>query len=63
MEDTTRSLENQDDNLRRPKEECEESNEEEWRTTVENEEQCDEIEVPLSDNGGDPPTNKQRISL
>ncbi len=53
----------QDDNLRRPEEECEESDEEEWRITVEDEEQCDEIEVPLSDNDGEPPTNKHRISL
>jgi hypothetical protein len=52
----------QDDNLRRPEEECKQSNEEEWRITVEDEEQRDEFEVPLSDNEGEPPTNKQRIS-
>ncbi len=53
----------QDDNLRRPEEECEESDEEVWRITVGDEEQCDEIEVSLSDSEGDPPTTKQRISL
>jgi hypothetical protein len=53
----------QDDNLRRPEEECEESDEEDWRITVEDEEQCDEIEVSLSDNDREPPTKRQRISL
>ncbi len=53
----------QDDNLRRPDEECEESDEEEWRITTEDEEQYDEIEVPLSDNDGEPPSNKQIVSL
>jgi hypothetical protein len=33
-----------DDNLRRPEEECEVSDEEDWRITVEDEEQCDENE-------------------
>ena len=32
----------QDDNLKRPEEECEQSNEEDWRITVEDEEQCDD---------------------
>jgi hypothetical protein len=54
----------QDDNLRRPEEECEESNEEDWRIAVlEDAEQCDEIKVSLSDNDGEPPTKRQRISL
>jgi hypothetical protein len=77
MEDTTRSLKNvsdqtkhynksdtsQDDNLRRPEEECEVSDEEDWRITVEDAEQCDENEVSLSDNDREPPTKRQRISL
>ena len=53
----------QDDNLRRPEEECEVSDEEDWRITVEDEEQCDEIEVSLSDNDREPPTKRQRISI
>jgi hypothetical protein len=53
----------QDDNLRRPEEECEESNEEDWRITVEDEEKCDGIEFPLCDSQGEPPTNRQRILL
>jgi hypothetical protein len=35
----------QDDNLRRPEEECEVSDEEDWRIIVEDKEQCDENEV------------------
>ncbi len=53
----------QEGNLRRPEEECEESDEEDWRITVEDEKQCDENEVSLSDDGGEPPTKRQRISL
>ena len=53
----------QDDNLRRSEEECKESDEEDWRITVEDEEECDGIEVPLSDNKGEPQTNRHRISL
>ncbi len=49
--------------LRRSEEECEVSDEEDWRITVEDEEQCDENEVSLSDNDGEPPTKRQRISL
>jgi hypothetical protein len=45
----------QDDNLRRHEEECEESNKEDKRITVEDEEQCDEIEVSLIDNDGELP--------
>jgi hypothetical protein len=75
MEDTTRSLEiyqtkhyiksdtSQEHNLRRLEEECDVSNEEDWRVTVEDEEQCDENEVSLSGNDGEPPTKRQRISL
>jgi hypothetical protein len=48
----------QDDNLRRPEEECEVSDEEDWRITVEDEEQCDENEVLLSDDDGEPQTKK-----
>jgi hypothetical protein len=66
MEDTTRSLENvsektlyqsdtsQDDNLRRPEEECGVSDEEDWRIAVEDEGQCDENEVSLSDDDVEP---------
>ncbi len=53
----------QDDDLRRPQEECEQSNEEDWRITVEDEEQCDDNEVSLSDNDGELPTKRERISL
>ncbi len=53
----------QDDNLRRPDEECEESNKEDWMITVEEEEQCDGIEIPSSDNEGKPTPNKQKISI
>ncbi len=53
----------QDDDLRRPEEECEVSDDEDWQITVEDEEQCDENEVSLSDNDGEPPTKRQRISL
>jgi hypothetical protein len=47
----------QDDSLRRLEEECEESKD--WRITVEDEEHCDGIEVPLSDSKGEPPTNNK----
>ncbi len=63
MKNNNKSDTSQDDNLRRSEEECEQSDEEEWRMTVEDEEQCDEIEVLLSDNDGKTPTNRQRISL
>jgi hypothetical protein len=53
----------QDDKIRRPEEKCEQIDEEEWRITVEDKDQCDEIEVLLSDNDGEPPTNRQRNSL
>ena len=53
----------QDDNLRRPEEECEQSDEEDWRITVEDEEQCDDNEVSLSDDDGEPQSKRQRISL
>jgi hypothetical protein len=53
----------QDDNLRRPEEECEVSDEEDWRITVEDEKQCDENEVSLSDDDGEPQSKRQRISL
>ncbi len=49
--------------LRRPEGECEQSDEEDWRITVEDEEQCDDNEVSLSDDGGELPTKRQRISL
>jgi hypothetical protein len=53
----------QDDNLRRPEEECEVSDEDDWRITVEDEEQYDENEVSLSDNDGEPQSKRQRTSL
>jgi hypothetical protein len=45
----------QEDNLRRLEEECEESYEEDWRITVEDEQQCVGIENALSDNKGGAP--------
>ena len=56
-------LGSQDDDLRRPEEECEQSDEEDWRITVEDEEQCDDNEVSLSDDDGEPQSKRQRISL
>ncbi len=53
----------QDDDLRRPEEECEPSDEEDWRITVEDEAQCDDNEVSLSDDDRELPTKRQRISL
>ncbi len=47
--------------LRRPEEECEVSEEEDWRITVEDEERCDENEVSLSDDDREPQTKRQRI--
>ena len=52
-----------DVDLRRPEEECEQSDEEDWRITVEDEEQCDDNEVSLSDDDGEPQSKRQRISL
>ncbi len=52
-----------DDDLRRPEEECEQSDEEDWRITVEDEQQCDDNEVSLSDDDRELPTKRQRISL
>ena len=53
----------QDDNLRRPEEECKDSNEEDWRITLDDEEQCDGFDVPLSDNELELPTNRHRIAF
>ncbi len=46
-----------------PEEECEVSDDKDWRITLEDEEQCDENEVSLSDNDGEPQAKRQRISL
>ncbi len=58
-----KSYTSQDDNLRRPEEECEVSDEEDWRIPLEDEEQCDENEVSLSDDDWEPQTKRQRMSL
>ena len=44
----------QDDNSRRHEEDCEESDGEDWRVIMEDEEECDGIEDTLSDNGREP---------
>jgi hypothetical protein len=49
----------QDDDSRRHEEECEESNKEDWRMIMEDEEECDGIEDILSDIGREPRTNRQ----
>ncbi len=49
----------QDDDPRRHEEECEESDGEDWRMILEDEEECDGIEDTLSDNGREPRTNRQ----
>jgi hypothetical protein len=53
----------QDDDSRRHEKECEESNKEDWKMQMEDEEECDMIKDALSDNEREPPTNRQRIAL
>lgn len=43
--------------------ECDNSNEEDWRIDVEDNVECDEIDDALSDNNEEPLRNRQRVSL
>ncbi len=55
---------NQDDDIGGPdKEECDESNEEDWRMEVEENVECDGIDDILSDNEDEPQRNRQRRTL
>ena len=45
------------------KEECDESNEEDWRMEVEDNVECDGIDDILSDNEDKPQRNRQRRTL
>jgi hypothetical protein len=53
----------QDNDLMRQEEEWEESDKEDWRIQVEDEEECDGIEDILSDGEEEPPRNRQRFSI
>ena len=54
---------NQDDDIGGPNEECDESDEEDWRMEVEDDVECDEIDDTLSDNEDKPQRNRQRRTL
>ena len=54
---------NRDDDIGGPDEECDESDEEDWRMEVEDNVECDGIDDLLSDNEDEPPRNRQRITL
>ena len=54
---------NQDDDNGGHDEECDESDEEDWRMEVEDNVECDGIDDLLSDNEDEPPRNRQRITL
>ena len=43
--------------------ECDNSNEEDWRIDVEDNVECDGIDDTLSDNNDEPLRNRQRVSL
>ena len=43
--------------------ECDESDEEDWRIDVEDNDECDGIDDTLSDNEDEPLRNRQRITL
>ena len=43
--------------------ECNNSNEEDWRIDVEDNVECDGIDDTLSDNDDEPLRNRQRVSL
>jgi len=54
---------NRDDDIGGPDEECDESDEEDWRMEVEDNGECDGINDILSDDEDEPPRNRQRITL
>ena len=54
---------NQDDDNGGHDEECDESDEEDWRMEVEDNVECDGIDDILSDNEGEPQQNRQRMTL
>ena len=54
---------NQDDDIGGPDEECDESDEEDWRMEVEDNGECDGINDILSDNEDEPQRNRQRMTL
>jgi hypothetical protein len=54
---------NQDDDNGGHDEECDESDEEDWRMEVEDNVECDGIDDILSDNEGEPQRNRQRMTL
>ena len=55
--------ENQDDDIGGPDEECDESDEEDWRMEVEDNVECDGIDDILSDDEDEPQRNRQRRTL
>ena len=54
---------NQDDDIGGADEECDESDEEDWRMEVEDNIECDGSDDILSDNEDEPPRNRQRMTL
>ena len=55
---------NQDDDIGGPdEEECNECDEEDWRMEVEDNVECDGIDDVLSDNGDEPPRNRQIMTI
>ena len=54
---------NQDDDNGGHDEECDKSDEEDWRMEVEDNVECDGIDDILSDNEGEPQRNRQRMTL
>ncbi len=54
---------NQDDDIGGPDEECNESDEEDWRMEVEDNVECDGIDDILSDGEDEPQRNRQRRTL
>ena len=54
---------NQDDDIGGPDEECDESDEEDWRMDVEDIIECDGIDDILSDNKDEPQRNRQRMAI
>ncbi len=54
---------NQDDDIGGPDEECDESDEEDWRMEVEDNVEYDGIDDILSDNEDEPQRNRQRCTL
>ncbi len=53
----------QDDDIGGPDEECNESDEDDWRMEVEDNVECDGIDDILSDNEDEPQRNRQRRTL